>query len=189
MEPSTNEEKQEMQNKPYREFIGGLIYLANATRPDIAYAAALLSRFTSNPGKAHWDCAKRVLRYLNTTSSYKIEYNKDDEKLIAYSDSDWAADIDDRRSCTGNLLILAGGPVSWKSKKQSSVSLSTMEAEYVALSEICREVMFMIRLMDCMDYVETPVTVFCDNQTAIELSKNAMYHKRSKHIGISFHYT
>ncbi|XP_076397817.1 uncharacterized protein LOC143266090 [Megachile rotundata] len=122
MESSTEKEKQEMEKRPYCELIGGLIYLANATRPDIAYAAATLSRFTSNPGKAHWDCAKRVLRYLSATSNYKIEFKKTDEKLVAYSDSDWAGDIDDRRSCTGNLLILAGGPVSWKSKKQTSVS-------------------------------------------------------------------
>lgn len=111
MEYSTDKEMQEMEKRPYRALIGEFIYLENATRPDLAHAAATLSRFTSDPGKAHWDCAKRVLRYLSASSSYKIEFKKTNEKLLSYSDSDWAGDIDDRRSCTGNLLMLAGGPV------------------------------------------------------------------------------
>jgi len=190
--PKNNEERIEIQKKPYKELIGGLVYLANATRPDIAYAAATLSRFSSDPGKAHWILAKRVLRYLKGTSIYAIEYKKDNKKLMAYADSDWAGDIDDRKSCTGNLVMLAGGPISWKSKKQKSISLSTMEAEYVALCEMSKEIVFIKRLLTHIGlekFVETPITVYCDNQSATELAKNAVLHKRSKHIDIAYHYT
>lgn len=192
MSPTTEDEKCEMEKRPYRELIGSLIYLANATRPDIAYAASTLSRFCADPGVDHWHIAKRVLRYLKATSHYGITYTKNKECLKAYTDSDWAGDIDDRKSCTGNVATLAGGPISWKSRKQTSVALSTMEAEYVALSEISREVVYIKRLLTHMGfekYTAPPINVFCDNQSAIELSKNSVFHKRSKHIDINFHFT
>jgi hypothetical protein len=100
MSLTTEEEKQEMKNRPYRELVGGLVYLANATRPDIAFAASTLSRFCANPGKKHWINAKRVLRYLKGTSHYGVTYDKDSKNLQAYRDSDWAGDIDDRRPCS-----------------------------------------------------------------------------------------
>lgn len=190
--PITKEEKDEMKNRPYRELIGGLVYLANATRPDIAFAASALSRFCSDPRKTHWILAKRVLRYLSGTSHLGITYSKTEENLVAYTDSDWAGDIDDRRSCTGNVLMLSGGPISWKSKKQASVSLSTMEAEYVALAEVSREVVYIKRLLEHMGYgkqVTSPIKILCDNQSAIRLAKDAVFHKRSKHIDIKYHYT
>ncbi|CAK9827765.1 Retrovirus-related Pol polyprotein from transposon TNT 1-94 [Anthophora retusa] len=192
MGPTTEEERREMLHRPYRELVGGLIYLANATRPDIAFAASTLSRFCSDPGKMHWILAKRVLRYLIETSHYKITYCKDGENLKAYTDSDWAGDTDDRRSCTGNVLILSGGPISWKAKKQPSVALSTMEAEYTALAEVSREVIYIIRLLSHMGfdkYVTKPIKILCDNQSAIKLAKDAIYHKRSKHIDIKYHFT
>ncbi|CAK9820302.1 Retrovirus-related Pol polyprotein from transposon TNT 1-94 [Anthophora plagiata] len=190
--PMSEEEKSEMKCRPYRGLIGALVYLANATRPDIAFAASALSKFSSNPRKIHWTMAKRVLRYLKETSNYGITYCKDGESLKAYSDSDWAGDIEDRRSCTGNVLILSGGPISWKSKKQPSVALSTMEAEYAALSEISREVIYIKRLLIHMGfekYVPKPIKILCDNQSAIKLAKDAVFHKRSKHIDIRYHFT
>lgn len=190
--PNSEEERQEMENRPYRELIGGLNYLANATRPDIAYAASTLSRFCANPGRTHWILAKRVLRYLKGTQNYGIKYSKDKSNVTAYTDSDWAGDTDDRKSCTGNVIILANGPISWKSRKQASVALSTMEAEYAALAEISREIVYIKRLLIHMGfgkYVNNPIDVHCDNQSAIELSKNAVFHKRSKHINLSYHFT
>jgi len=146
--PQTENERREMVNRPYRELVGGLIYLANATRPDIAFAASVLSCFCSNPGYEHWLIAKRVLKYLKATAHYGITYIKDDESLKAYSDSDWASNIDDRKSRSGNALFLSGAPVSWKSIKQASVSLSTMEAEYTALAEISREIIYIKRILE-----------------------------------------
>lgn len=114
----------------------------------LTFAANVLSRFCSDPGITHWQLARRVLRYLQHTSHYGITYTKNKDKLQAYTDSDWAGDIDDRKSCTGNVIMLAGGPISWRSKKQASVALSTMEAEYVALAEVSKEVIYMKRLLN-----------------------------------------
>ena len=191
MSPKSEEERAEMSNRPYRELVGSLIYLANATRPDIAFAASTLSRFCNDPGETHWYYAKRILRYLKGTSHYSIKYVKNEDTFTAYTDSDWAGDEDDRRSCTGNVVILANGPISWKSRKQTSVALSTMEAEYAGLAEISREVVYVKRLLTYMGFklVKGSINVYCDNQSAIELSKNAVFHKRSKHIDISFHFT
>ncbi|XP_039303475.1 secreted RxLR effector protein 161-like [Solenopsis invicta] len=177
MSPTTEDEKKEMKNRPYRELIGGLIYLANAIRPDIAFAASTLSRFCSDPGKDHWIVAKKILRYLKATS-HRITYTKDKRHLKTYTDSDWAGDIDDRRSCSGNVLMLSTGPISWKSRKQASMALSTMEAEYAALCEVSHEIVYIRRLLIHMGfekYVTSPIDVFCDNQSAIQLSKNAVY--------------
>lgn len=190
--PKSDTEREEMKTRPYRELIGGLIYLANATRPDIAFVASALSRFCTDPGEQHWFLAKRVLRYLKGTSTFGITYEKNKQELCAYTDSDWGCDTDDRRSCSGNVLTLAGGAISWKSRKQPTVSLSTMEAEYVALAEVSKEIIYIKRLLKLMqfsDLVKNPVSVFCDNQSAISLAQNAVFHKRSKHIDIQYHYT
>jgi len=128
--------------KGLRELVGSLIYLANATRPDIAFAASMLSCFCANLGYEHWLIAKRVLRYLKVTSHYAIINVKSNEKLKAYSDSDWAGNIDDRKSRSGNILFLSGGSISWKSVKQASVFLSIMEAEYAALYDRVRLFMY-----------------------------------------------
>ncbi|XP_039309655.1 secreted RxLR effector protein 161-like [Solenopsis invicta] len=112
-----------MSNRPYRELVGSLIYLANATQPDIAFAAVTLSRFCSDPGEAHWSYAKRILRYLKGTSHYSIKYIKNEDKFTAYTDFNWAGDENDGKSCTGNVVILADGPISWKSRKQTSLAL------------------------------------------------------------------
>lgn len=114
----TAEEK--MKNVPYRELVGALIYLSNATRPDLAFVASALSRFCANPGPTHWKIAKRVLRYLQGTLYCGIKYSEsNNDKLKAYVDSDWAGDIDDRRSCSGYVFMLANGPIAWEAKKLS----------------------------------------------------------------------
>lgn len=192
LNPRNNEERERMKDRPHRELIGSLIYLANATRPDIVFAANELSRFCSDPGEGHWILAKRVIRYLKGTAKYAIKYVKNNQKLIAYTDSDWGGDVEDRRSHSGSMLTLAGGAISWKSKKQHTVALSTMEAEYVAISEVSREIIYVKRLLNHMQFyspVENPVLVNCDNQSAIELAKNVVFHKRSKHIDIKYHFT
>jgi len=106
MDPNSEGEREEMKNRPYRELIGGLNYLANATRPDIAFAASTLSRFCNDPGRTHWLLAKHVLRYLKGTKRYGINYIKNSEDVTGYTDSDWAGDVDDRKSCTGILTGL-----------------------------------------------------------------------------------
>lgn len=111
MGPSSEAEREEMKDRPYRELIGELNYLANATRLDIAFAASTLSRFCTDPGEKHWFLTKRVLWYLKGTKHYGI---KSLEDVTAYVDSDWTGDVDDRKFCTGSLITLANGPISWK---------------------------------------------------------------------------
>jgi len=190
--PHTERGKEEMRNIPYRELIGGLVYLANASRPDLSFAVSVLSRYCTNPGLVHWKMAKRVLRYLKGTSDYCITYQKQNSALCTYVDADWAGDVNDRKSCSGNVFILANGPISWEAKKQKSVALSTMEAEYMSLSEASKETIYLRRLLKHMGFqnlVEGATTVFCDSQSAIQLSKNNVYHGRSKHIDIRYHFS
>ena len=129
----------------YRSLIGKVLYLQRGSRPDIANSVRELSRFLSNPNGDHWIAAKRVLRYLRGTSHYRLALGGD-MKLYPYSDADWA-NSQSRRSITGMLVLLGHGPVSWMSKKQSTVSLSSTESEYNAISETSREVVWLRQLL------------------------------------------
>jgi transposase InsO family protein len=125
---------------PYMEAVGSLIYAMVATRPDIGYATGLVSRYMSNPKRTHWLAVKHILRYLKGTMNYGITYKGNSSNpLIGYSDSDWASDVDDRKSTSGNCFVLCDGAVSWFSKKQATVARSTVEAEYVSLGNACTE--------------------------------------------------
>jgi len=167
--PKIEDEKRKMGKRPYKKLVESLIYLVNATRPDIAFAASILSCFCAN--YEHWLIAKRVLRYLKATLHYAITYVKSNEKLKPYSNSDWAGNIDDHKSRSGNVLFLSGALINWKSIKQASVSLSTMEAEYAALCEVSLEIVYVKQILKHISfekYVVSPIDVFCDNQSAIE---------------------
>jgi len=191
-EATSKQENEEMKGVPYRELVGSLTYLANTTRPDLAFVANTLSRFNANPVRLHWKAAKHSLSYLIGTTDLEITYNKTRKPLHAHVDADWGGNIDNRRSCTGFVLMLAEGPISWKSKQQKSVALSTMEAEYMALSEVVKEVIYTRRLLTHMgggDYANDPTCITCDNQSAIRFSKESVYHQRSKHVDIRFHFT
>lgn len=179
--------------KKYREVIGSLIYLMTSTRPDLSFVVSKLSQYLSEPKKQHWVAAKHVLRYLKCTVDQELCFRKQDVdlKLVAYSDADWAADQNDRRSVTGYCFSLSetGPVVSWKSKKQPTVALSTCEAEYMALSATTQESMYLVNLLKGMDTLNfTPVNIFEDNQGAIALSKNPVTRQRCKHIDIRYHF-
>ncbi len=132
----------------YQSAIGSLMYLSVGTRPDITYAVSSLSRYSANPTKEHWSAVKRVMRYVKGTTKLGIYYsNENSNELIGYSDADWGGDINDRKSTSGYIFKLNGGAVSWRSKKQSGVALSTAEAEYVALSAAAQEAMWLKQLM------------------------------------------
>lgn len=133
-----------------------------------------------------------MVRYLKGTIDYNIVYERDTREIQTYVDSDWAEDVSNRRSCSGYVTMLAGGPVSWCVKKQKSVALSTMEAEYVALSEAIRELTYVkgqLRFMQFNEYVKDPTIIHCDNQSAILMCRNPMFHNRSKHVDIRYHYS
>ena len=182
----------------YRQIVGSLIYIMIATRPDLCYAVTKLSQHMSNPTVADLVVAKHVLRYLKGTTDKGLIFKKSSVplKLKGYCDSDWGSS-DDRKSVTGYCFMLSDeGPViSWKSRKQQTVALSTCEAEYMALSAATQEGKFLVQLYKDMipdHMIESDAVqdfdLHCDNQGAMALAKNPVQHQRSKHIDIRYHY-
>ncbi|XP_062713574.1 uncharacterized protein LOC134290444 [Aedes albopictus] len=188
--PNTNEERKQMESVPYRELVGSLQYLAQSTRPDICFAVNMVSQFCQNPGKAHWTAAKRILRYLKGTKAMKLTYSKDSEEaFVDYSDADAGNDPDTRRSITGYVFKQAGGAISWSCRKQATVALSTMEAEYMAVSAATQEAMWWRGLREELHGVSEAVQIRCDNLSAVHLAKKEVgYSPRSKHIDIRHHF-
>ena len=159
------------------------MYLATCTRPDIAYAVGTLARFCSKPNQSHWTAAKHVLRYLRGTSNFGILFGGNDTCApVGYSDADWAGVIEDRKSTSGYIFCIAGGPVLWRSKKQDTVSILTAEAECVALSSAAQECVWMRRLnLELENSQDGPTTIMEDNQSCIAMAKNSQYHGKAKH--------
>ena len=187
-------EGQSIDQKRYREVVGSLIYVMTCTRPDLSFIVSKLSQHLSDPKEQHMVTAKHVLRYLKGTVEQELCYKRSDSKLklVAYCDADWAADQNDRRSTTGYCFSLCktGPVISWKSKKQSTVALSTCEAEYMALAAATQECFYLLQLLKGMDNGcdHVPVTIFEDNQGAIALSKNPVCRQRCKHVDIKYHF-
>jgi hypothetical protein len=190
MAPKSDEQAEEMQRIPYQSAIGSLMYAMLGTRPDIAYAVGATSRYCSNPGPSHWVAVKRIFRYLKGTMNHELEY-KGQGQLIGYTDADWAGDIDDRRSTTGYTFIVGGGSVTWNSRKQQTVALSTTEAEYMSLAEAAKEATWIRTFLFELGFgpVENVATrIYSDNQGCIALSKKPTYHSRTKHIDVRYHF-
>jgi len=189
--PETPEEKAKMSNVPYSNVVGSLMYAMMCTRPDICYAVGMVSRYQSNPSMEHWKAVKRIMRYLRGTSNYMLCYQASDLRLIGYSDADWAGDIDERKSTSGYAFLLANGAISWSSKKQTCIALSTMEAEYVACSAAVQEAVWLRRFLQHTGLVETsdePVVVYCDSMAALCYVKDPKYHGKTKHIQVRYHF-
>eukprot|EP00253_Pinus_taeda_P010042 PITA_10042 len=173
----------------YKSIVGSLMYLT-ATRPDIMHAVSLISRFMERPKEAHWQAAKRILRYVKSTIRFGILYTVSEcSNLIGYTDSDWDGRVDDRKSTSDYVFHMGSGAISWASKKQPIVALSTAEAEYVAATVATCQAVWMRRMLRSLCQEQTKGTViFCDNSSTIALSKNSVFHKRTKHIDTRFHY-
>ena len=175
----------------YREIVGSLIYVMTGTRPDLCYVVSKLSQYMSKPSKVHLNLAKHCLKYIKGTLNYSLRFQSSDRlKLIGFCDADWGAS-EDRFSISGYSFQLSNrGPlISWKSRKQRTVALSSCEAEYVALTDAIQEAKFLRQLFaDMTNNHKECVTVFADNQGAIALSKNPVHHQRSKHIDIKYHF-
>ncbi|XP_040258780.1 secreted RxLR effector protein 161-like [Aegilops tauschii subsp. strangulata] len=173
----------------YRSIIGGLRYLTH-TRPDILFAVGYVSRFMEAPSTAHLAAVKHLLRYIAGTRRYGCRYTKGGEsKLVGDSDSDMAGDVDDRKSTSGNIFFVGGAPITWQSQKQKIVALSSCEAEYVAAATAACQGIWLSRLMgDLFMEEHGAVTIFVDNKSAIQLCKNPVFHDRSKHIDVRFHF-
>ena len=172
----------------FQSAVGSLLYLSGWTRPDIAFAVSNVARFTSNPTMQHWTAVKRILRYVKGTVDYGIQYRKGNEQLSGYSDASWASDLDDRRSMSGYIFLLSGAPISWRSKKQATVALSTAEAEYVALAAAAQEAVWLRNVMKGLSEKMPPTVIHEDNQSAIAIAKNPQFHSRTKHMDIKYHF-
>ena len=174
----------------YQSAVGCLLYLSTRTRPDIAYAVNNVAKYCSNPTEEHWTAVKRILRYVKGTRDLGLLYTNDEPKeCVGYSDADWGGDADDRKSTSGFLFQIGGTAVTWKSKKQNCVALSTAEAEYMALTSAAQEAIWMRELTTELGKEPTKSTViYEDNQSAICMARNPQFHGRTKHIGIKYHY-
>ena len=185
-----DEEGEKVNNTLYKQIVGSLMYLT-ATRPDIMYAVSLISRYMESPTETHLLAAKRILRYLQGTKDFGLLYKTSEKssKLVGFTDSDYAGDQDDRRSTSGYVFMLGTGAVSWSSKKQPIVTLSTTEAEFVAATTCaCQAIWLRKILTELQVKQEGAITIFCDNSSAIKLSKNPVLHGRSKHIDVKYYF-
>lgn len=160
------------------------------TRPDLMFVVCLISRFMAKPKEEHMQAAKRVLRYLKGTLEFGVFYKRGSElKVKAYTDSDYAGDIDDRRSTSGYVFLLSGAAVCWSSRKQDVVTLSSTEAEYEAATSCACHCVWLKGIMEqiVLDQCEC-LEIFCDNTSSIKLSKNPVMHRWTKHIDVRYHY-
>ncbi|KAM1528050.1 hypothetical protein ACFX1Z_017449 [Malus domestica] len=172
----------------YRSVVGALQYLV-FTRPDIAFSVHQVSQFMQAPMLSHFTAVKRILRYLKGSLSKGITYSKGELLLKAFSDADWAGDPNDRRSTTGLVVFLGNNPISWSSKKQQTVSRSSTEAEYRAMSTTTAELDWIQQLLAFLQIQPSdPPVLFCDNMSAIALSFNPVNHQRTKHIEVDVHF-
>lgn len=172
----------------YKQIVGSLMYLT-ATRPDISYAVSLISRYMEHPKESHLKVAKRILRYLKGTTELGLFYRKgDDLSLMGFTDSDYAGDFDDRKSTSGYVFMIGSGVVSFSSKKQPIVTLSTTEAEYVAATSGACQAIWLKRILEELQFGQGAVPIFCDNSSTIKLSKNPVLHGRTKHIDVRYHF-
>jgi len=192
--PSTDSDKAKMANKPYRELIGALTWISVTSHPEIAFAATHLAQFNSNPGEAHWEAGKTVLRYLKGAINCHLTLGLHDgnpTELIAYCDSDWGRNIDSRRSIAGYVFLLGLSAISWSSKKQVTVATSSVDGEYQSGSMAARHGLWLRRLLIELGLNEletSPTSIFIDNRGAIDLTKDNRHHQRTKHIDIIHHF-
>lgn len=174
----------------YQRAVGSLMYAMLCTRPDIAFAVSVVSRYSANPTKEHINAAKRILRYLRATIDHKLVFCGPLEALMGYTDADWGGDYDTRRSTSGYVFSLGSRTISWSAKRQPVVSLSTCEVEYIGQTQAAKEAIWLGQLMSEIDPTDltNATTIYGDNQGAIALTKNPAFHARTKHFDIQTHF-
>jgi hypothetical protein len=172
----------------FSEVIGSLLYLSVCTRPDISFSVGALSRYMSKPCQAHLDSAMSIVRYLKGTVDVGLKYGGEQSELLGYCDADFAGDIDTRKSTTGFCFLLNGAAISWASKLQPTVAVSTAEAEYMAAAHAVKEALWLHKLMCDLGIRIGTVQLMCDNQAALSLLKHPIASARSKHIDVIHHF-
>jgi hypothetical protein len=209
--PRTEADRKLMLDKPYRKLIGCLMFLTTCTRPDIGYAVGFLSRFLVNPGIKHWEAGIRILHYLYHTIGFALQYSSP-SPIVAYVDADWAGCVSTGRSTSGQIFLSNGAAISWKSGRQPIISTSSTHAEYIAMSDCSRELVWIKALATQLGaLLETPLSLhdshadaihqlaeilpdrhgiilYGDNDGAMALAKNPVRHSRMKHIFVRYHF-
>ena len=171
----------------YRSMIGSLFYLTTS-KPDISYSVGVCARYQANPKESHMTTLKRIIKYVKTTTEFGVWYNKDTSDVLAgYFDADWAGNVNDRKSTLGGCFYMGNNLVSWITKKQNSISLSTLEVEYIAAGSCFTQLLWMQKLLHDYGICQEHLTIYCDNTSAINISKNLVQHSRTKHIKIRHH--
>ena len=189
------------EKRRYQSAVGSLMYAMLGTRPDIAYAVSVVSRYASNPNQSHWQAVKRILRYLRHSLDLRLTFSGPLRPLAGYTDADWAGDKETRRSTSGYVFNVGSAAISWSSKRQATVALSTCEAEYMGQTQAAKEAIWLSGLLNELQppgmtevatgapaYCLAATVIYCDNQGAQALARNPTSHARSKHIDIQQHF-
>jgi hypothetical protein len=176
-------------NTLYRQLVGSLLYLTHS-RPYLSYAVGTVSRFMQEPHELHWKDAKHILRYVQGTITFGIHYATDSTlDLIGFTDSDWVGDNTDRKSTSGYSLSLGFGPICWSSKKQATISLSSVEAEYRGVVNITIQAMWLQHFLTELGIqFHRSIVIWCDNQSTLKFCRDPVQRQRTKHIEIHMHY-
>ena len=182
--PKTQEEIEYMSRVPYSSTVCSLMYAMVCTRPDIAHAMGVVSRYMNNPSKEHWEVVKWILKYLRGTANHALCFGCSETVLQGYVDSDIAGEKDSRRSTIGYVFTIGGTSVSWISK----VALSTTEEEYVAATEASKEMIWLQRFMEELGKKQENNRLYCDSQSAIQLANNSAFHSKTSHIQLMYHF-
>ena len=168
----------------FRSMIGSFLYLT-ASRPDISYSVGVCARYQSNPKESYVTTVKSIIKYIKSTSNFGVWYDKDTNDVLAgYSDVDWAGNANDRKSTSDGCFYLGNNLVSWMSKKQNTISLSTAKTRYIAAGSCCTQLFWMQKLLVDYDICQKHLTIYYDNTSAINISKNPFQHSRTKYIEI-----
>jgi hypothetical protein len=186
--PTSDGERSYMENVPYSSAVESLMYLMVCTRPDISQVITLISRYLSYAGKGHWEAMKWIFRYLKGTIDARLVFGNGDGALTGYINSDFEGDLDKMRSLTGFIFTLGECAISWKSQLQPTVALSSTEAEYMTITEAIKEAIWLKAFVDELCSFIGLIVVFCDNQSAVHLTKDHMHHERIKHIDIRYRF-
>ena len=190
----TPAEKERMQRVPYASAIGSIMYAVRCTRPDVAFAQNITSRFQQNPGELHWTAVKNILKYLRNTKDMFLVYGGDmkrELRVSCYTDAGYLTDADDLKSQTGYVFVLNGGAVDWKSTKQSIYATSSTEAEYIAAYDASKEAVWIRKFISGLGIVPTieePINMYCDNTGAITIANESGITKGARHYRAKVHY-
>ncbi|CAN0906057.1 Retrovirus-related Pol polyprotein from transposon TNT 1-94, partial [Linum grandiflorum] len=171
----------------YSQVLGCLMYAMTSTRPHIAYAVGKLSRFTSNPSTHHWHAMRRVLGYLKGTLDYGLSYGGYPSVIEGYSDASWISNVEDHSSTTGWVFLLGGGAISWASKKQTCITTSTIESEFIALAAAAKEAEWLRDLVyeiPLWPKPISPISILCDSNATLASAYSQIYNGKSRHLGV-----